>query len=73
MWDVDHAKVEDVLNTAELEAVIHKMKHKAPGHDGLYIDSYKHMGPLAKQTLLDLYNIKYMREVLSLLCGSMPF
>ena len=43
----------------ELDAVIHKMKHKAPGHDGLYIDSYKHMGLLAKQTLLDLYNSIY--------------
>ena len=57
--DEDHDKVEGILSMVELDVVIHKMKHKAPGHDGLYIDSYKHMGPLAKQTLLDLYNNIY--------------
>ena len=35
------------------------MKRKAPGHDGLYIDTYKHLGSKGLKCLHDIYNDIY--------------
>ena len=40
----------------ELKAVLYTVKRKAPGKDGLFIDSFKHMGRCSQTLLLDLLN-----------------
>ena len=43
----------------ELETAINKIKRKSPGHDTLTIDCFKHLGPVGKHKLLDVYNEIY--------------
>ena len=53
------AKVYEPFTLPELELVIKKMKRKAPGHDSLTIDCFKHLGPGGKHKLLDINNEMY--------------
>ena len=57
----DLAKVYEPFTLPELELVIKKMKRKAPGHDSLTIDCFKHLGPGGKHKLLDIYNENYSK------------
>jgi len=45
------------LKIGELEAAMRKLKpKKAPGPDGVSNDMLKHLGPIAKKTLLEIFN-----------------
>ena len=48
------AKVYEPFSLPELDVVINKIKIKAPGHDNLTIDCFKHLGPGGKHKLLDI-------------------
>ena len=61
LYDHKHRKVNKKLGLAELEKAMKKMKRKAPGHDGIFIDSFKHLGRIGKSCLLQLYNDIYMK------------
>ena len=50
-------RMHDAIQLDEVEAAIKQLKcKKAPGPDGVSNDMIKHLGPLAKRTLLELFN-----------------
>ena len=61
LYDVRHRKVNKKIGLVEMEKAIKKMKRKAPGHDGIFIDSFLHLGKTGKTCLLQIYNDIYMR------------
>ena len=55
------AQVYKAFSFPELEAVINKIKRKAPGQDNFTIDCFKHLGPGGKPK--HMYNEAYTRSV----------
>ena len=54
----------DLLKQGELEAAIRKLKtKKAPGPDGVSNDMLKHLGPIAKKTLLQIFNCSWQAGI----------
>jgi len=49
-------RVTERFKPKELEKALRRVKRKAPGKDGLYIDAYKNLGEEGKEVLLNMYN-----------------
>ena len=47
------------ISYSEINHVIKNVKRKAPGHDDLYIDTFKHLGPAGKTLLRCIYDEIY--------------
>ena len=62
-WKPLRDEAHDIVNAGigrrEIRAAIKKMKRKAPGHDELYIDTYKHLGNRGIKCLREIYNQIY--------------
>ena len=59
LFDEAHDAVDSRIGRREIREAIKKMKRKAPGHDGLFIDTYKHLGSKGFKCLHDIYNEIY--------------
>ena len=62
--DENHEQVNACISLSEIKAAINRMKRKAPGHDNLNIDTYKHLGKKGLKCLQHIYNQIYSEGVM---------